>query len=118
MAEFVEANRAAPNLVKKKMAVNEAMCQADPFGKSCPKGNWCCLDASDPKNPKSTCVPCQNTVSGHCAFETSSETCSKHGYKPWNSLSDLEDVAKETSESLIKAAAKQILCKYIPSECV
>jgi hypothetical protein len=101
-----------------EMSVNEAACQADPLGKSCPKGSWCCLDASDPKNLMSVCVPCQKTVFGHCAFETTSETCSKHGYKPWNSLSDLQDIAKDDAERLVKEAAKQALCKYFPSECL
>jgi len=99
------------------MPVNEAVCQADPLGKSCPKGSWCCLDASNPNDLKSVCAPCEKTAWGHCLFETASETCSRHGYKPWNSLSDLQDLAKSTTESVIKEAAKELLCKYVPSEC-
>ena len=99
------------------MSIDEGACQAAPWGKSCGNGEWCCLDASDAAHPKSVCMPCEHTFFGHCLYETSSEVCARHNLKPWNSLSDLQDLVKSEGEELLKEAAKQLLCRYVPSQC-
>lgn len=70
------------------------------MGKSCPKGQWCCLDESA---KKSVCVPCRLKVFGHC-LEDDKTVCAKAGYKSWNSLADVEDAVITAGESATKAA--------------
>ena len=99
------------------MSINQAACEASPLGKSCAKGSWCCLDSSDPINLQSVCVPCKHTLFGHCLYETDGDVCGGRGFKTWNSLSDLQDLARSEGEALVKEAAQALLCHYVPSEC-
>ena len=82
-------------------AINESACQAIPWGKSCEKGHWCCLNEN---SNSSTCTPCKNTDPwwGHC-LDRPNETCQAHGYKAWNDLADLEDYVYNYATDAIKA---------------
>ena len=101
----------------KKMSVDESACQAIPWGKSCSKGNWCCLDASGGAL-KSACEPCTTAwwSFGHC-IDTPDDSCGKHNMKAWNSLADIEQAAAEAGSAFAKQELKKLICKYTGQEC-
>lgn len=80
--------------------IDQSACDAAPNGKSCSKGQWCCLDE---KANKSVCVPCPWKVFGRCLLDDKT-VCTNAGYKPWNSLADAEDAILTAGESATKAA--------------
>lgn len=81
-------------------SVDESACAAGPMGKSCPTGQWCCMDESA---QKSVCVPCSMKLFGRC-LQDDKDVCTNAGLKPWNNLAEAEDVALKSGESIGKAA--------------
>jgi hypothetical protein len=97
-------------------SIDQSACEAG-LGKSCPTGEWCCLDE---KTNKSVCTPCQNKLSswhgwgGYC-LELANTTCSAHNYKAWNDFADLQEYIYNTGSAIIKKELEEYACSKIPT---
>jgi len=95
-------------------SLDQTACEAG-FGKSCPTGQWCCLDE---KNKKSVCTPCQHKlphILGGGCLNFASATCSVHEYKPWNDFSDLEEYIVNTGSNILKKEVQDYACAKLPT---